>query len=91
MFKTTSLTDGPIVRSIVLFALPILISNIFQQLYNSIDTAVVGQYVGSAALAAVGGTASLINLLIGFFLGIATGTGVLFALRYGAGDKPGLK
>ena len=91
MLKNNSLTEGPIAKSIVLFALPILISNIFQQLYNSIDTAVVGQYVGAAALAAVGSTASLINLLIGFFLGIATGTGVLFALRYGAGDKPGLK
>lgn len=88
---TNSLTEGPIAKGIILFALPLLLSSIFQQLYNSIDTAVVGQYVGPAALAAVGGTGSLINLLIGFFLGLSTGTGVLFAMHYGAGDHPGLK
>ena len=92
MVNKKSLTDGPIAKSIILFAIPILLSNLFQQLYNSIDTAVVGQYVGPAALAAVGGgTGSLINLMIGFFLGISTGTGVLFAMRFGAGDYPGLK
>ena len=88
---TNSLTEGPIARGIILFALPLLLSSIFQQLYNSIDAAVVGQYVGPSALAAVGSTGSLINLLIGFFLGLSTGTGVLFAMHYGAGDYPGLK
>ena len=85
------LTDGPIVKSIILFALPLMLTNLFQQLYNSIDSAVVGKYAGEISLAAVGGTAALINLMIGFFLGIATGTGVLYAMHYGAEDWPGLK
>lgn len=89
--SAVSLTEGPIARGIILFALPMLLSNLFQQLYNSIDSAVVGQFAGDIALAAVGSTAALINLLIGFFLGIATGTGVLYAMHYGAGDYPGLK
>lgn len=88
---SNSLTEGPIARGIIFFALPLLLSSIFQQLYNSIDAAVVGQYVGASALAAVGSTGSLINLLVGFFLGLSTGTGVLFAMHYGAGDHPGLK
>lgn len=89
--STVSLTEGPITRGLILFALPMLLSNLFQQLYNSIDSAVVGQFAGDTALAAVGSTAALINLFIGFFLGIATGTGVLYAMHYGAGDYPGLK
>ena len=91
MNKQMSLTEGSITKGLILFAVPILLSNLFQQLYNSVDSMVVGNYVGSAALAAVGSTGSLINLLIGFFLGIATGTGVLYAIHYGAGDYPGLK
>lgn len=91
MTKSNELTEGPILRGIVMFALPVLISNLFQQLYNSIDSAVVGSFAGSLALAAVGSTAALINLLIGFFLGIATGTGVLYAMHYGARDYVGLK
>ncbi len=91
MNKQMSLTEGSITKGLILFAVPILLSNLFQQLYNSVDSMVVGNYVGSAALAAVGSTGSLINLLIGFFLGIATGTGVLYAMHYGAEDYPGLK
>lgn len=91
MNKQMSLTEGSITKGLILFAVPILLSNLFQQLYNSVDSMVVGHYVGSAALAAVGSTGSLINLLIGFFLGIATGTGVLYAMHYGAEDYPGLK
>lgn len=89
--KSVSLTEGPITKSIILFAIPLLLSNLFQQLYNSIDSAVVGSFAGDAALAAVGSTGSLINLLIGFFLGIATGAGILFAMHYGAGDYQGLR
>ncbi len=91
MTTTRALTDGPVTKSLILFAVPILLSNLLQQLYNSIDSAVVGHFAGSSALAAVGSTGSLINLLIGFFLGIATGTGVLYAMHYGAEDYPGLK
>ena len=86
-----SLTEGSITKSIILFSIPILLSNLFQQLYNSVDTAVVGKFSGSAALAAVGSTGFIINLLIGFFLGVSTGTGVLFSMHYGAGNYPKLK
>ena len=85
------LTQGPIFKGIVAFALPLLISNLLQQLYNSVDSAVVGTYSGGIALAAVGSTGSIINMFIGFFLGIATGTGVLYSMHFGAGDYPGLK
>ncbi len=91
MKKQVSLTEGSIPKGIIRFAIPLLLSNLFQQLYNSVDTAVVGSYAGSIDLAAVGSTGALINLLIGFFLGIATGTGVLYAMRYGAEDYKGLK
>ena len=89
--KPLSLTEGSVAKSVILFALPILLSNLFQQLYNSVDGMVTGSFAGSTALAAVGSTGALINLLIGFFLGIATGTGVLFAMHYGAGDYVSLK
>lgn len=85
------LTRGPITKGLVTFAVPILLSNLLQQLYNSIDSAVVGTFAGNEALAAVGSTGALINLLIGLFLGIATGTGVIYAMHYGAGDFKGLK
>ncbi len=89
--SAVSLTSGSITRGLVVFSIPILISNLFQQLYNSIDTAVVGTFAGQTALAAVGSTGSLINLLIGFFLGIATGAGVLYAMYYGSEDHESLK
>ena len=92
MRKTSvSLTDGPIFKGLLLFSVPLLLSNLFQQLYNSVDSAVVGSYAGDTALAAVGSTAALVNLLVGFFLGIGTGTNILYAMHYGAGDHQGLK
>lgn len=91
-FSQVSLTEGPVVKSLLSFSVPLLISNLLQQLYNSVDSAIVGTFAGDIALAAVGGpTGSLINLLIGFFLGISTGTGVLYAMHYGAKDYAGLK
>lgn len=89
--EPVSLTQGPIAKGLIAFAFPIFLSNLFQQLYNSIDAAVVGSYAGDAALAAVGSTGSLINLLIGLFLGLATGAGILYAMHFGAGDWQGLK
>lgn len=86
-----NLTEGSITGSIIKFSVPILLTNLLQQLYNSIDSAVVGHFCGDAALAAVGSTGVLINLLIGFFLGLATGAGVLYAMYYGAGDHKSLK
>ncbi|MDO4982221.1 MAG: MATE family efflux transporter [Eubacteriales bacterium] len=89
--SSASLTDGPIASGLIRFAIPILLTNLLQQLYNSVDSAVLGHWCGSIALAAVGSTASLINLLTGFFLGFATGAGILFAMHYGAGDYEGLR
>lgn len=82
--KKVSLTKGSIWRGILSFAVPIMLSNVLQQLYNAIDSAVVGTFAGDEALAAVGSTGSIINLLVGLFLGIATGTGVIYAQYYGA-------
>ena len=89
--KTVNLTEGSITKSIVEFTVPILLTNLLQQLYNSIDSAVLGQFCGDDALAAVGSTGALINVLIGFFLGLATGAGILYAMYYGAGDHKSLK
>lgn len=87
----TSLTEGPIFKGLLFFSIPLLLSNLFQQLYNSVDSLVVGNFAGDLALAAVGSTGSLINLLIGFFMGISTGANILYAMHYGAGDHQGLK
>lgn len=85
--KIENLTEGVIWKKIVLFAIPIMLSNLLQQLYNACDSAVVGNFAGSEALAAVGSTGALINLLVGFFLGISTGTGVIFSRYFGADDE----
>ncbi len=84
--KNTVLTQGNIVKSIIWFSIPLLVGNLFQQLYNAVDSYVVGNYVGKAALAAVGASTPVINMLIGFFMGIATGAGVVIAQYYGAND-----
>jgi len=82
--RTVDLTQGTIWKQIVRFAIPLLMGNIFQQLYNTVDTIVVGQYVGKVQLAAVGSMGNAINALIGFFLGIATGAGVVISQFRGA-------
>lgn len=78
------MTEGNIWKQILIFSIPLLIGNLFQQLYNTVDSIVVGQCIGKNALAAVGSSNSLINLLIGVFSGIATGAGVIIAQYYGA-------
>lgn len=89
--RNINLTEGSVGKGLFMFALPLMLSNFFQQLYNAVDSAVVGNYVGEEALAAVSSTGAVINLLIGFFLGMSTGTGVLYAMHYGAKDFSGLK
>ena len=84
--KTLDLTKGSIVKAIILFTIPLLIGNLFQQLYNAVDSYVVGNYVGTDALAAVGASTPVINMLIGFFMGISTGAGVVIAQYYGGDD-----
>lgn len=85
--KDTIMTEGGIARHLTTFAMPLLIGNIFQQLYNTVDSIVVGKFVGKEALAAVGSVGPIINTLIGFFLGLATGAGVIISQYYGARDE----
>ncbi len=81
------MTEGSIVRHILTFAFPLLIGNISQQLYNMVDTWVVGNYVSNAAFSAVGSVGPIINMLIGFFLGLASGAGVVISQYYGAKNE----
>ena len=67
--KDKNMTQGPIIRLLIQFSIPLLIGQLFQQLYNTVDTLVVGNFVGKEALAAVGSTGSIINMLIGVFMG----------------------
>lgn len=89
--NTQDLTKGSIVKAIILFSVPLLIGNLFQQLYNAVDSYVVGNYVGKVALAAVGASTPIINMLIGFFMGISIGAGVVIAQFFGAGDLSKMK
>lgn len=82
--KDVDMTEGNITRHLISFALPLLIGNIFQQLYNTVDTWVVGNYVSNEAFSAVGTVGPIINLLIGFFTGLSSGAGVVISQYYGA-------
>jgi len=84
--SSVDLTEGSIVKSIILFALPLLLGQIFQNLYNSVDSIVVGRAVGVTALAAVTSCADISNILIGFFTGLSVGAGVAFSRFFGAKD-----
>jgi len=81
------MTQGSVSGHLLRFAAPYLFGNIFQQLYNTVDSVVVGNYVGKEALAAVGGVGPIINTLIGFFTGFAAGAGVVISRHYGAHDQ----
>ena len=82
----TLMTEGSIVKSLLLFALPLIFGNLLQQMYNTADSIIVGNFVGSNALAAVGSSGSPIYLLIGFSQGLAVGAGVVVSQYLGAGD-----
>lgn len=82
--KTTRMTEGTIWKQILAFAFPIFLGNLFQQLYNTADSLIVGNFLGSNALAAVSSSGNLIFLMVGFFNGIAMGAGVVIARYYGA-------
>lgn len=84
--RENSITEGVIWKQLLIFFFPILIGTFFQQLYNTVDTIIVGQYVGKGALAAVGTTGTLINLLVGFFVGLASGATVIISQFFGGGD-----
>ena len=85
------LIHGPIFQSLMIFALPLLVSNIFQQLYNTVDTMVVGNYLGDVSLAAIGACTSIYDLLVGFALGIGNGLAIVTARSFGSQDKELLK
>ena len=82
--RDVDMTEGSIIRHLITFAFPLLIGNIFQQLYNTVDTWVVGNYVSNEAFSAVGTVGPIINMLIGFFLGLSSGAGVVISQYYGA-------
>ncbi len=88
---TMDMTEGSILKNILLFALPLLLGNLFQQLYNMVDTWVIGQKGVEGAYAAVGSVAPIINILIGFFSGLASGAGVVISQHFGAGDEEGVR
>ena len=88
---TKELTKGSPFRLIFSFMLPVLIGNIFQQLYNMADTLIVGQFLGAGALAAVGSAFSLMTFLTSILLGLAMGSGTVFSMRFGQKDALGLK
>ena len=85
------MTEGNIWRKIIFFSIPMILGNLLQQMYNAVDSVIVGNYVGSNALAAVGSSTSIINLLIAFSMGASAGAGVVVSQFIGAGNKKGVK
>lgn len=83
--RDVDMTQGNVVMHIIRFAIPLLAGNLFQQLYNTVDTWVVGNYVSNEAFSAVGAVAPIINMLIGAFMGLSSGAGVVISQYYGAG------
>ena len=88
--RDSDMTEGNIWMHLVRFSVPMAIGLLFQQLYNTVDTLVVGQFVGKQAQAAVGSTGPIINTIVGFCAGLATGASVVISQRYGAHDNEGL-
>ena len=87
--KTVNITEGVIWKQLLSFFFPILLGTFFQQMYNTVDTIIVGRFVGTQALAAVGATGALISLLNGFFVGLGSGATVLVSQFFGASDHSG--
>ena len=86
--KTTSvnMTEGPILQKIILYSLPLMLGNVFQMLYNTVDMIVVGNFVGKEALAAVGSTSMITNMAVFFFNGFSVGASVVIARQFGSGN-----
>lgn len=89
--KNVSLTEGSIYEGIILFAIPLVLTNFLQQLYNTADLMIVGRFAGARPMAAVGATGPISTLLIGMFLGLTTGAGVIISMYFGSDDYKGLK
>ncbi len=90
MSYQANLTEGSVTKKYIAFVIPILISGLLQQFYNAADTMIVGKFVGASALAAVGATGSITNLILNMFLGLSGGADVVCARFYGARDKEAL-
>ena len=88
MQKTTAkdMTEGPITRLLIAFALPLMLGNVFQMLYNTVDSVIVGNFVSKQALAAIGSTTMIVNLFVFFFNGFSVGAGVVIGQYFGARD-----
>ncbi|MBP3729773.1 MAG: MATE family efflux transporter, partial [Lachnospiraceae bacterium] len=80
------MTEGPVMKRIITFAVPVFIGHLFQQMYNTVDSLIVGNLVGDAALAAVTSVGSIVYLVVGFFMGFSMGAGVVIARDIGSGD-----
>lgn len=91
MKNNTLMTSGTIWKEILLFSIPLVLGNLFQQLYNIVDSIIVGNVVGSSALAAVGASGAIIQLLVGFCIGASAGAGVVTSQYYGARDDEGVR
>ena len=89
--KDRGLTTGNITLGLLWFAVPMILGNLLQQFYNIADTLIVGQFLGANALAAVGSAYSLMIFLTSVLLGLCMGSGAIFSLQYGAGDREALK
>lgn len=89
--QRVDLIDGPILPTLLSFAFPILLSNIFQQLYNTSDVMIVGRFLGQKSLAAVGATSAIFDLIVGFAVGVGNGMGIIIARNYGAKNDDQLR
>lgn len=85
------LTKGPVMASMMIFAVPMILGNLLQQCYNIADTLIVGKFLGSHALAAVGSSFTLMTFLTSILLGLCMGSGAVFSIRFGQKDEQGLK
>ena len=90
LFSARDMTQGTPWKRIAEFAFPMLLGNFAQQLYNTADSVIVGEYVGDNALAAVGSAMPILNLLLAIFVGVSTGAGIVISQHYGARDREGL-
>lgn len=89
--QDVDMTQGNILHHIITFAFPLLLGNLFQQLYNTVDTWVLGNYVSNEAYSAVGNVGPIVNMLIGSFMGLSSGAGVVISQYYGAGQQDKVK
>ena len=90
LFAPVDLTEGTPWKSILMFTIPMLLGNIAQQLYSTVDSIVVGNYIGDNALAAVGSALPIVNMLLVLFMGISTGASIMVAQYFGAKNRDSL-